>query len=64
LVQAAGKPLIQSAALISPKNCYFFKTNDSKLCVGKPFLTATTQLTAAKRQPRSQSKRASNKACV
>lgn len=48
-----GKPLIYFSGLISPKNFYFFKTNDSKLHLIKSFLpinpsVETTQTTKAK----------------
>jgi len=66
-VQAAtltGKPLIYFSVLISPKNFYFLKTNDSTLHVTNFFLSAINQWTTVKRQPRPQSKRISNKACI
>lgn len=48
-----GKPLIYFSGLISPKNFYFFKTNDSKLHLIKSFLSInpsveTTQSTKLK----------------
>lgn len=49
-----SKPLIYFSALISPKNFYFFKTNDSKLHVTKSFLSTVAQLTTVKRQPRAK----------